>query len=72
VVVIMKAERIELTSTQMPHATPVVFVVDDDVSVRESLELRSAAPAGSRRYSRPDRSSSRVHESAFRAAWSSM
>ena len=23
----------------MPHATPVVFVVDDDVSVRESLEL---------------------------------
>ena len=23
----------------MPHETPVVFVVDDDVSVRESLEL---------------------------------
>ena len=23
----------------MPQATPVVFVVDDDVSVRESLEL---------------------------------
>src|SRR5262245_94412 len=23
----------------MPHPTPVVFVVDDDVSVRESLEL---------------------------------
>jgi FixJ family two-component response regulator len=23
----------------MPHATPVVFVVDDDISVRESLEL---------------------------------
>ncbi len=23
----------------MPHATPIVFVVDDDVSVRESLEL---------------------------------
>ena len=22
----------------MPHATPIVFVVDDDVSVRESLE----------------------------------
>src|SRR6266576_6543914 len=23
----------------MPHATPIVFVVDDDVSVRKSLEL---------------------------------
>ncbi|HTC71001.1 MAG TPA: response regulator, partial [Acidothermaceae bacterium] len=23
----------------MPHATPIVFVVDDDVSVREALEL---------------------------------
>jgi FixJ family two-component response regulator len=23
----------------MSHATPIVFVVDDDVSVRESLEL---------------------------------
>jgi FixJ family two-component response regulator len=23
----------------MPHATPIVFVVDDDVSVRESLEI---------------------------------
>ena len=23
----------------MPHTTPIVFVVDDDVSVRESLEL---------------------------------
>ena len=26
-------------SSAMPHATPVVLVVDDDVSVRESLEL---------------------------------
>jgi FixJ family two-component response regulator len=26
-------------SSLMPHATPIVFVVDDDVSVRESLEL---------------------------------
>src|SRR5882672_93795 len=25
-------------SPSMPHATPIVFVVDDDVSVRESLE----------------------------------
>ena len=29
----------ELTISSMTHATPVVFVVDDDVSVRESLEL---------------------------------
>lgn len=29
----------ELGSAQMPHSTPIVFVVDDDVSVRESLEL---------------------------------
>src|SRR5712675_3717735 len=26
-------------SSPMSHATPVVYVVDDDVSVRESLEL---------------------------------
>jgi len=26
-------------SPPMPHATPIVFVVDDDISVRESLEL---------------------------------
>jgi len=29
----------ESRSSQMSHATPIVFVVDDDVSVRESLEL---------------------------------
>lgn len=29
----------ELGTAPMPHASPVVFVVDDDVSVRESLEL---------------------------------
>src|SRR5580692_10578213 len=29
----------ELGSFPMSHATPIVFVVDDDVSVRESLEL---------------------------------
>jgi FixJ family two-component response regulator len=23
----------------MPYSTPIVFVVDDDISVRESLEL---------------------------------
>src|SRR3984885_7384060 len=26
-------------SSPMPHATPIVFIVDDDISVRESLEL---------------------------------
>ena len=31
--------KTELGSAQMPHSTPIVFVVDDDVSVRESLEL---------------------------------
>jgi FixJ family two-component response regulator len=29
----------ELVSARMPPASPIVFVVDDDVSVRESLEL---------------------------------
>jgi FixJ family two-component response regulator len=29
----------ELGSSPMSHATPIVFVVDDDISVRESLEL---------------------------------
>ena len=29
----------ELRSAYVSHATPIVFVVDDDVSVRESLEL---------------------------------
>ena len=29
----------ESESSNMPHAAPIVFVVDDDVSVRESLEL---------------------------------
>jgi FixJ family two-component response regulator len=29
----------ELRSAHVSHATPIVFVVDDDISVRESLEL---------------------------------
>src|SRR5712672_114271 len=29
----------EVGSSPMPDGTPIVFVVDDDVSVRESLEL---------------------------------
>lgn len=33
------AHSTELGSAPMPPASPIVFVVDDDVSVRESLEL---------------------------------
>jgi FixJ family two-component response regulator len=33
------ARSYELESSPMPVASPIVFVVDDDVSVRESLEL---------------------------------
>ncbi len=33
------AHKHELRSSPGPHAAPIVFVVDDDVSVRESLEL---------------------------------
>jgi FixJ family two-component response regulator len=29
----------DVRSSQMAHAVPIVFVVDDDISVRESLEL---------------------------------
>ena len=29
----------EFRLSRMTHATPIVFIVDDDVSVRESLEL---------------------------------
>src|SRR5882672_6861966 len=32
------APDLETRSSPMSHATPIVFVVDDDVSVRESLE----------------------------------
>ena len=37
----MKLARVlgRVGSSPMSHATPIVFVVDDDVSVRESLEL---------------------------------
>jgi FixJ family two-component response regulator len=53
----------------MSHATPIVFVVDDDVSVRESLESMFAGQAGSPRHSRRHRNSCRAHESLLRAAW---
>ncbi len=35
----MNAHRHELHSPPMPLQTPIVFVVDDDLSVREALEL---------------------------------
>ena len=34
-----EAPRHEARTSGMPQATPIVFVVDDDISVRESLEL---------------------------------
>src|SRR5882757_9592320 len=33
------APDLETRSSPMSHAVPIVFVVDDDVSIRESLEL---------------------------------
>jgi FixJ family two-component response regulator len=33
------AHHHELTASPFPHTTPTVFVVDDDISVRKSLEL---------------------------------
>src|ERR1700720_841294 len=39
------APAYQLSSPPMSHATPIVFVVDDDVSVREWLELL-LRPAG--------------------------
>ncbi len=35
----VSAPGLESRSSPMSHGTPIVFVVDDDVSVRESLEL---------------------------------
>src|SRR5215813_7489407 len=34
-----RAVRNELGPAQMPTASPIIFIVDDDISVRESLEL---------------------------------
>jgi FixJ family two-component response regulator len=33
------SQRTDATTAAIPEATPLIFVVDDDVSVRESLEL---------------------------------
>jgi FixJ family two-component response regulator len=35
----MSSSAGRVSESPVPHATPIVFVVDDDVSVRESLEL---------------------------------
>ena len=52
--------------------TPVIFVVDDDVSVRESLELLILSAAGGLRRSSRRRSSSNVRVSMVRVASFSM
>ena len=58
----------EVGSPPMSDGTAIVFVVDDDVSVRESLELLIRCKGCSRRYSRPHRNFSAAHEFLFRAA----
>ena len=53
----------ESRSSNMSHAVPIVFVVDDDVSVRESLELLIRCEGQlNRRHSHQLRSSLRGHE----------
>jgi FixJ family two-component response regulator len=53
----------------MSHATPIVFVVDDDVSARESLEALIRCEGCSQRLSRPHKNSCLAHEPLPRAAW---
>jgi FixJ family two-component response regulator len=52
----------------MLQVTPIVFVVDDDVSVRESLELLIRCEGWQRRHSRPPKNSSTTREFLFRTA----
>ena len=52
----------------MPDVTSIVFVVDDDVSVRESLELLIRPRAGSPRRSHPHRNFCPALARRFRAA----
>src|SRR6266851_9333073 len=51
------------------HATPIVFVVDDDVSVRESLELLIRCAGWQPETFMWHRNSLPAHESLFRTAW---
>ena len=59
------------TTSRASATTPVVFVVDDDVSVRESLELLIETAGWEPRRSRPRRSFWLVRGPRFRAAWCS-
>ena len=56
----------------MPDVTSIVFVVDDDVSVRESLELLIRTGGWQPETLHPHRNSSPVLALSFRAAWCSM
>jgi hypothetical protein len=56
----------------MPNVISIVFVVDDDISVRESLELLVKSAGWQPETSRRRRSSSRARAPPFRAAWCSM
>ena len=56
----------------MLHATPIVFVVDDDVSVRKSLELLIDSAGWQPETFASAQDSCAVHESLPRAAWYSM
>ena len=56
--------RAEPKSTRMSHETPTVFVVDDDVSVRESLEMLIRCAGWQPELSRPQSNSSLAHGSS--------
>ena len=53
----------------MSHATPIVFVVDDDVSVRESLELLIRCAGWQPETFASAQEFLPAHESLLRAAW---
>ena len=62
--------RTSSRSVPMLHTTPIVFVVDDDHSVREALESAwFARRAGDPRNLNPRTNSLRTHERWFRVAW---
>jgi hypothetical protein len=58
-----------IEAVPMPDVTSIVFVVDDDVSVRESLELLIKTAGWQPETSRRHRSSWFVEAPWFRAAW---
>jgi hypothetical protein len=52
----------------IPNVTPIVFVMDDDISVRESLESLIRVKAGNLRPSSQLKNFSVEHDLWFRAA----